>query len=224
MSLNCPGSPDLTDGGSRMNTLLTLVLLLGVRAPAAPEPAAAGPIRYQVRFVDCEGLGWRASVQCRLSFCGHVGGSTAWIADESAVSALFDHVVADPADRIVAAPAVTSEPGTPATIQSSTTRNLVVHAGGPGGPLAGAARGRTRRADHRGRRRRDPADGRRPARPDGHPPGGRGHRLAVRSGPRGPDPADGPAAARVSRSSRSRRSAAASSAASGPSRPARRWS
>ncbi|QDV33643.1 hypothetical protein [Tautonia plasticadhaerens] len=107
---------------------LSLPMLLGPEAPPAGEAASPGMIRYEIRLVDCEALGWREDFQPRLRFGGHRAGSSAWVADEATLAELADRFSEAEDARVVSAPKVTAFAGNPATIGTCSTRHFVVHA------------------------------------------------------------------------------------------------
>jgi hypothetical protein len=88
---------------------------------AAPEAARGGaPIKYTVRFVEAEGLGWRDAVYTRLTPVTRQGAATVWTAPSDVAKRLRSNETNTPTAQTHPAPTVIARPGTPAHI--TTTR------------------------------------------------------------------------------------------------------
>ncbi len=88
---------------------------------AAPEAGRGGaPIKYTVRFVEAEGLGWRDAVYTRLTPVTRQGAATVWTAPSDVAKRLESHAMKTSTAEMHQVPTVIARPGTPAHI--TTTR------------------------------------------------------------------------------------------------------
>jgi hypothetical protein len=93
---------------------------------AAPESGRGGvPIKYTVRFVEAEGLGWRDAVFTRLTPVTRQGAATVWTAPADVAKRLVAHTTKSPGAHLLQAPAVTAWSGAPAHIATRSNRRLV---------------------------------------------------------------------------------------------------
>ncbi|MFO0957123.1 MAG: hypothetical protein U0800_06600 [Isosphaeraceae bacterium] len=64
---------------------IVALALLGQQAEKAPQAEGPSLIRYEVRFVDIEGIAWRQSMADRLKTLEAEDGSIAWLADPASI-------------------------------------------------------------------------------------------------------------------------------------------
>lgn len=84
------------------------------------------PITYTVRMVEADGVGWREAVFDCLKPVTRQGSATVWTLPLDASTRLLTEVTKSPAARVVQVPKVTSQSGSPATIQCRSNRQLVI--------------------------------------------------------------------------------------------------
>jgi hypothetical protein len=83
------------------------------------------PITYTVRMVEADGVGWREAVFASLKPVTRQGSATVWTLPLDASTHLLNIVTKNPSASVVQAPKVTSQSGSPATIQCRSKRQLV---------------------------------------------------------------------------------------------------
>ena len=84
------------------------------------------PIKYTVRFVEVEGLGWRDAVFTRLTPVTRQGAATVWTAPADVAKRMVAQRGEEPGRRDrLQAPAVTAWSGMPAHIATRDNRQLV---------------------------------------------------------------------------------------------------
>ncbi len=109
-----------------MGVALGWMALAVTAVSAAPEAGRSGvPIKYTVRFVEAEGLGWRDAVFTRLTPVTRQGAATVWTAPSDVAKRLVQHATKNSAGRVLQAPAVTVWSGLPAHITTRANRQLV---------------------------------------------------------------------------------------------------
>jgi hypothetical protein len=93
---------------------------------AAPEAGRGGaPIKYTVRFVEADGLGWRDALYTRLTSVTRQGSATVWTAPSDVARRLHTHAMKTASARIMQAPTVIAWPGAPAHVTMQASRQLV---------------------------------------------------------------------------------------------------
>ena len=75
------------------------------------------PITYTVRMIEADGVGWREAVFASLKPVARQGSATIWTLPLSASIRLLSDVSKSSLANVVLAPKVTSQSGSPATIQ-----------------------------------------------------------------------------------------------------------
>jgi hypothetical protein len=86
------------------------------------------PITYTVRMIEADGVGWREAVFASLKPVARQGSATIWTLPLSASTRLLSDVTKSSLANVVLAPKVTSQSGSPATIQCRSKRQLVTQA------------------------------------------------------------------------------------------------
>jgi hypothetical protein len=125
---------------------LTLALA-AVAAPAAPEAGRGGvPIKYTVRFVEADGLGWRDAAYTRLTPVTRQGAATVWTAPSDVAKRLHAQALKAPSARVTQAPTVIAWPGSPAHIAMRSNQQLVTRVAWDGDDRPVAAKPETVRA------------------------------------------------------------------------------
>jgi len=102
---------------------IALALAGVVGAPRAERGDAE--IGYTVRFVETEGLGWRAAVFTRLTPVTRQGAATVWTAPRGVAQRLVDTALKDRTSRVLRAPKVTARNGSPVHIAARSNQQLV---------------------------------------------------------------------------------------------------
>ena len=95
---------------------------------AAGEPKANredGQIRYTVRFLETEGMGWREAVFTRLTPVTRQGSATVWTAPGNVKPRLLKQALNKPGTRLVETPAIAAWSGAPVHFSIRNTRSLV---------------------------------------------------------------------------------------------------
>ena len=98
--------------------------LAGVAAAPRTERADV-EIGYTVRFVETEGLGWRAAVFTRLTPVTRQGAATVWTAPRSVAQQLVDTALKDRTANVLRAPRVTARSGSPAHVSARANQQLI---------------------------------------------------------------------------------------------------
>ena len=112
-----------------MNIFLALPLLLNVpEAPSNAGDEAGALMSFEIRAIDCGGLGWRSRFQPRLSFSGYERGQAAWIAPSGTIDAIVGHFRDDDGSVLVALPELNANEGTATVVDSWTSHHKVIHA------------------------------------------------------------------------------------------------
>ena len=83
------------------------------------------PITYTVRMIEADGVCWREAVFASLKSVARQGSATIWTLPLSASTRLINEVTKSSSANVVLAPRVTSQSGSPATIQCRNKRQLV---------------------------------------------------------------------------------------------------
>jgi hypothetical protein len=116
-------------GGCHMGVTLGWVALalaaLGIPPQSEREKP---PITYTVRMIEADGVGWREAVFASLKPVARQGSATIWTLPLSASIRLLSDVTKSSLANVVLAPKVTSQSGSPATIQCRSKRQLVTQA------------------------------------------------------------------------------------------------
>ena len=86
------------------------------------------PITYTVRMIEADGVVWREAVFASLKPVARQGSATIWTLPLSASIRLLSDVTKSSLANVVLAPKVTSQSGSPATIQCRSKRQLVTQA------------------------------------------------------------------------------------------------
>ena len=86
------------------------------------------PITYTVRMIEADGVGWREAVFASLRPVARQGSATIWTLPLSASTRLLSDFTKSSLANVVLAPKVTSQSGSPATIQCRSKRQLVTQA------------------------------------------------------------------------------------------------
>ena len=73
-------------------------MALALAVVGAPEAGRGGvPIKYTVRFVEVEGLGWREAVFARLTPVTRQGAATVWTAPSDVAKRMVQYAAKCPA-------------------------------------------------------------------------------------------------------------------------------
>lgn len=93
----------------------------------APDAGQGGvPIRYSVRFVEVEGLGWRDTALARMTPVTRQGAATVWTAPSDVAKRLISCAAKSPSARVTEVPKVTAFSGATAHITTrASTRQFV---------------------------------------------------------------------------------------------------
>jgi hypothetical protein len=101
-------------------------MALALALVGAPDAGRGGvPIKYTVRFLEVEGLGWRDAVFTRLTPVARQGAATVWTAPADVAKRMVACAAKSPAPHMIQSPAVTAWPGAPAHITTRANRQLV---------------------------------------------------------------------------------------------------
>jgi hypothetical protein len=95
----------------------------------APDAGRGGvPIKYTVRFVEADGVGWREAVFTRLTPVTRQGAATVWTAPHDVAKRLVQQATKNPSAHMVQAPTVIAWSGSPAHITTRANHQLVTQA------------------------------------------------------------------------------------------------
>ncbi|MFI5457025.1 MAG: hypothetical protein ACHRXM_16390 [Isosphaerales bacterium] len=111
------------------------VALAGVGA-APPAERWQEQIRYTVRVVEAEGVGWREAVFTRLKPVTRQGAATVWTLSHDATKRLVDEICKNPAAHVLQAPKVTAFGGATATFFCRRNEQLITQVGWNGDEAA----------------------------------------------------------------------------------------
>src|SRR5438045_2277736 len=100
-------------------------------------------IGYTVRFVETEGLGWRAAVFTRLTPVTRQGAATVWTAPRGVAQRLVDTALRDRTSQVLRAPRVTARNGSPVHIAARANQQLVTQVAWSGDDPATAGKPET---------------------------------------------------------------------------------
>ena len=95
---------------------------------AAGEPKAGGEnvqIQYTVRFMETEGIGWRAAVFTRLTPVTRQGAATVWTGPAIVKQRLLQQALKDQGARLVQTPVIKGWNGAPVHFSIRSDRRLV---------------------------------------------------------------------------------------------------
>jgi hypothetical protein len=114
-------------------------MALALSVVGAPDDGRDGgpiTIRYTVRFVEVEGLGWRDAVFTRMTPVTRQGSATVWTAPADVAKHMIACAIRSPSTKMIQAPVVTAWSGMPAHITTRDSRQLVTRVafGGDGRP------------------------------------------------------------------------------------------
>ena len=99
-----------------ISTSLIALVLLGQNGPDWP----ASPISYQIRMLEMKGLDWRGKLHAKMTPVARQGNACVW-----SVSGDVAAEVTSAAERVTAAPRVTSKQEFPATVRVGQERSIV---------------------------------------------------------------------------------------------------
>ena len=109
-----------------MGVALGWMALALTAVAGAPDPGQGGvPIKYTVRFVEADGVGWREPVLTRLAPVARQGSATVWTAPHAVAERLVQRTIKDPSARAMRAPSAIAWSGTPVHIRTGGTQTLV---------------------------------------------------------------------------------------------------
>ncbi len=112
-----------------MGVALGWMALALAAVAGAPDAGRGGvPIKYTVRFMEVEGLGWREAVFARLTPVTRQGSATVWTAPHDVANRLVEQAKKSPTARILQAPKVIAWSGATAHIIARTNQELVTQA------------------------------------------------------------------------------------------------
>jgi hypothetical protein len=116
-------------GGCHMGVTLGWVALALAALGIPPQSELEKPpITYTVRMIEADGVDWREAVFASLKPVARQGSATIWTLPLSASIRLLSDVTKSSLANVVLAPKVTSQSGSPATIQCRSKRQLVTQA------------------------------------------------------------------------------------------------
>ena len=101
------------------------------------------PIKYTVRFMEVEGLGWRDGVFTRLTPVTRQGAATVWTAPADVAKRMVACAAKSPSSQMIQAPTVIAWAGMPAHITTRNNRRLVTQVAWAGDDGAAEARPET---------------------------------------------------------------------------------
>ncbi len=84
-----------------------------------------GPIRYTVRFVEADGLGWREGVFTRLTPVSRQGAATIWTAPRAVMPKLLESATKDSGSNGWMSPIMSARPGAPVHFAIRKNQQLV---------------------------------------------------------------------------------------------------
>ena len=101
-----------------MGVALGWMALALTAVAGAPDAGRGGvPIKYTVRFVEADGVGWREAVFTRLTPVTRQGSATVWTAPHDVAKRLVEHATKHPIAQDLRAPTVIAWSGSPVHIR-----------------------------------------------------------------------------------------------------------
>ena len=109
-----------------MGVALGWMALALTAVAGAPDAGRGGvAIKYTVRFVEADGVGWREAVFTRLTPVTRQGSATVWTAPHDVTERLVQRAIKDPSARVMRAPSAIAWSGSPVHIRTGGTQTLV---------------------------------------------------------------------------------------------------